>query len=148
MTDSDRKLVEKCWKFALPTKFQVGVLASQCANDGTSDASPGLESEYLKIWDSVPSDTNWHDLYFHGEESLYYYNAVSKETTMFPKEFIPRWLFVAISVREAISHGFGDFEFVEDAIRRLLIVSENLLWPTATQDIDECLGLKNAVDSA
>ena len=38
------------------------------------------------------------------------------------------------------SHGFGDFEFVEEAINKLRVASESLLWPDAIQEIDKCLG--------
>ena len=63
-----------------------------------------------------------------------------KETGTLPRDFVPRWVFIAIAVREAISHGFGDLEFVEEAVNELRIASKSLLWSGAIQEIDECLG--------
>ena len=80
MTDDDRKLVEKCWKFAMHGAFQIEELARQCAQDGISDVNTSLTQDYLKIWNAVRDDIIWHDVYFYGEEALYYYSGSLRET--------------------------------------------------------------------
>ena len=125
----------------MPSAFQIEELARQCAQDGISDVNTSLTQDYLKIWNAVRDDIIWHDVYFYGEEALYYYSGSLRETGILPRDIVPRWVFIAIAVREAISHGFGDFEFVEEAINKLRVASESLLWPDAIQEIKRATGV-------
>ena len=140
MTDVDRQLVEKCWDYVMGSVLQIEDLAYQCAKDGTSIILHELEREFLRIWKGVTDDEKWHDVYFHGEEALFYYVGALRENRSLPKEFIPRWVFVAIAVRDAILHGAGDVEFVDKPVMHLQSASKDHLWPNAIQEIDNCLG--------
>jgi hypothetical protein len=140
MTDVERQLVEKCWDYVMGSVLQSEDLAYQCAKDGTSVILHGLVREFLNIWKGVTDDEKWHDVYFHGEEALFYYLGALRENGSLPKEFIPRWVFVAFAVRDAILHGAGDVEFVEGPVMYLRSASKEYLWPKAIQEIDNCLG--------
>ena len=73
MTDVDRQLIGKCWDYVMGSVLQIEGLTYQCARDGSAVILHGLEHEFQRIWEGVTDDEKWHDVYFHGEEALFYY---------------------------------------------------------------------------
>jgi hypothetical protein len=102
-------------------EFQVGEFLEACAFDGGYDfTGTGLTLEDLvNVWNGA-SDVSWRELGFFASETLAYYSVLGRD---FKPEHIPRWLFLAMLLREAAQREEADWEFSINVVLRLLVLS-------------------------
>lgn len=96
-----------------------------CTFDAGHDfTGTGLVLADLKnVWNDETDGIDWASVGFFADELLAFYAAWDHPL---PSKFIPRWVFTALLVRDAIEHEYSDWGFQENKIAMLFEKSEQI----------------------
>ena len=136
MKEKDRTLLIEIFASVLPSIKSVDEFLHAWIFDAGYDfEGTGLNFDDLKrIWDGATTEIDWHSIGFVAGEQLAFYAA-----TPLSREDIPRWIFSALLIRDAIENGYSDWGVQEGLIAQLLNKSEQIT-PQQKQQIELYLG--------
>ena len=102
--------------------------------DAGHDGTATSVDELKRAWNGEEYGIDWHSIGFVAGEQLAGYATPPR-----CREDIPRWVFAALLIRDAIGNGYSDWELQEGLIAQLLDKSGHLT-RQQKQQIEQCLG--------